>query len=255
MSSVDSPEVRLQQSWRTNAAVWTAAVRDGQIPSRRAGTDAAVCSAVLSANPKRVLDVGCGEGWLARALTAHGCQVIGVDASPELIASARALGGGRFEVMSYAELGSTAHTLGGPFDVAVCNFSLLGEDITFVLRAIGDFIRWNGWLVIQTVHPWMACGDAPYVDGWRIETFEGFGGQFPAAMPWYFRTAGSWWRTIIESGFTVERWEEPLDPISLRPLSLVMRCGPSGLRYSDQDGAENPAKARRSRPSQPLMPS
>ena len=111
-------------------------MRDGQIPSRRAGTDAAVCSAVLSANPKRVLDVGCGEGWLARALTAHGCQVIGVDASPELIASARALGGGRFEVMSCAELGSTAHTLGGPFDVAVCNFSLLGEDITFVFARL-----------------------------------------------------------------------------------------------------------------------
>ncbi len=223
-------------------------MREGQIPSRRAGTDAAVCSVVLLANPKHVLDVGCGEGWLARALTPRGCQVIGVDASPELIASARALGGGRFEVMSYAELGSTAHTLGGPFDVAVCNFSLLGEDIMFVLRAIRDLIRWNGWLVIQTVHPWMACGDAPYVDGWRTETFEGFGSQFPAAMPWYFRTAGSWWRAIIESGFTVERWEEPLDPISQRPLSLVMRCGPSGSRYYDQHSVDNQGATQTAEP-------
>jgi 2-polyprenyl-3-methyl-5-hydroxy-6-metoxy-1,4-benzoquinol methylase len=224
---VEGPEMRLQRSWRANAAAWTAVVREGRIPSRRAGTDAAACSAVLRGNPKRVLDVGCGEGWLARALAAHGCEVVGVDASPELIASASGLGGGRFEVMSYAELDASAPNLGGPFDVAVCNFSLLGEDTVSVLRAIASLIVPKGCLVIQTVHPWAACGDAPYRDGWRTETFDGFGGRFPAAMPWYFRTAASWWRTITESGFALEGWEEPLDPTSQRPLSLVMRCRPS----------------------------
>jgi hypothetical protein len=33
----------------------------------------------------------------------------------------------------------------------------------------------GGALVIQTVHPWTARGDAPYADGWRTETFAGFG--------------------------------------------------------------------------------
>jgi 2-polyprenyl-3-methyl-5-hydroxy-6-metoxy-1,4-benzoquinol methylase len=221
-----NPEARLQRSWRANAAAWTAVVREGGIPSRRAGTDAAVCSAVLLTNPKRVLDVGCGEGWLARSLGARGCEITGVDASPELVAAARALGGGRFEVMSYATLESALDILGGPFDVAVCNFSLLGEDIASTLRAIRGLIRLNGRLVIQTVHPWSACGDAPYRDGWRTETFDSFAGQFPEAMPWYFRTAGSWWRTIAENGFVVESWEEPLDPASQRPLSLMMRCHP-----------------------------
>ena len=28
--------------------------------------------------------------------------------------------------------------------------------------------------MIQTVHPWGACGDEPYRDGWRLETFDGF---------------------------------------------------------------------------------
>ena len=220
---VDSPEQRRQLSWRANAAAWTAVVREGRIASRRAGTDAAACSAVLRAEPKRVLDLGCGEGWLARALAAQGCEVVGVDASPELIAAARALGGGRFEVMDYAELNAPAAGLGGAFDVAVCNFSLLGEDIVPVLRAIAGLIP-TGSLVIQTVHPWTACGDAPYRDGWRSETFDGFGGEFPAAMPWYFRTAGTWLRIIAESGYVIERWEEPLDPTSQRPLSLVMCC-------------------------------
>jgi 2-polyprenyl-3-methyl-5-hydroxy-6-metoxy-1,4-benzoquinol methylase len=38
-------------------------------------------AAVLRDKPASVLDVGCGEGWLARALSAHACRVTGVDAS------------------------------------------------------------------------------------------------------------------------------------------------------------------------------
>lgn len=36
-----------------------------------------------------VLDAGCGEGYLTRALAARGAQVTGIDLSPRLIALAR----------------------------------------------------------------------------------------------------------------------------------------------------------------------
>jgi trans-aconitate methyltransferase len=39
-----------------------------------------------------VLDLGCGDGVLTLKLVESGCQVIGVDASPEMIAGAQALG-------------------------------------------------------------------------------------------------------------------------------------------------------------------
>lgn len=38
---------------------------------------------------KRVLDAGCGEGYLARVLTARGAHVTGIDLSPRLIEHAR----------------------------------------------------------------------------------------------------------------------------------------------------------------------
>src|SRR5579859_7826654 len=39
---------------------------------------------------QQVLDAGCGEGFLARVLAAHGAHVTGIDLSPRLVAMARA---------------------------------------------------------------------------------------------------------------------------------------------------------------------
>ena len=219
----DDPERRIEQSWRENAAAWTEAVRQGRIPSRRAGTDAAILAAIRQAAPRSVLDVGCGEGWLARALAAEGARVVGIDAAPELIAAARALGGA-FETLRYEALGAAATILGAPFDAAVCNFSLLGEDIATVLRGIRALLRRNGVLLIQTVHPRVACGDEPYEDGWRLESFAAFGATFLASMPWYFRTLESWDRVVAEGGFTVVERGGPTDPATGRTLSLLLRC-------------------------------
>ncbi len=41
---------------------------------------------------ERILDVGCGDGVLTEALVAAGARVTGIDASPEMIAAARARG-------------------------------------------------------------------------------------------------------------------------------------------------------------------
>src|SRR4051812_44951877 len=171
--SVDAAErsARMLQSWDSNADAWTDAVRERRIASRRAGTDDAVVAAVLRTKPPSVLDVGCGEGWLARALAAHGCRVAGIDASEGLIASARNLGCGTFFAMTYAALGARASELGAPFDIAVCNFSLLEAELAPLLGVLRDMLTARGRLVIQTVHPWVACGGEPYTDGWREETF------------------------------------------------------------------------------------
>src|SRR5688572_7925904 len=119
---------QISRSWIANADAWTSAVREHRIESRRVATDAAIVSAVLDQHPKTVLDLGCGEGWLARAL---GLDVVGIDGSPALIEAAKRLGGGEFHAMSYRELPSLNRT----FDVAVANFSLFEEDLHGLLVA------------------------------------------------------------------------------------------------------------------------
>jgi len=41
---------------------------------------------------ERILDLGCGDGSLTKKLVELGCQVVGVDASPAMVAAAQALG-------------------------------------------------------------------------------------------------------------------------------------------------------------------
>ena len=223
----DDRAARMIASWQSNAAAWTDAVRERRIASRRAGTDAAIVAAVLREPSAKIIDVGCGEGWLARELSRQGGDVVGIDASAALIEAARALGGARFETIDYDAIAGRAFELGAPFDVAVCNFSLLDADIAPVLRAIRELLQPRGRLLIQTVHPWTANGDQRYADGWREETFADFGGAFVASMPWYFRTLASWTETVAAAGFAIARCEEPTDPASGKPLSLLLTATPA----------------------------
>ncbi|MGO4702477.1 class I SAM-dependent methyltransferase [Dyella sp. 2RAB6] len=225
MSDHPPPEETILEVWHRNAGPWTDAVRERRIESRRLVTDSAIVEAVLSRAPRRAIDLGCGEGWLARALTVHGVEVLGVDAVPGLVEAARAQGGGRFETMSYARI--AAGELAAKADVVICNFSLLGKESTeAVLAAVPRLLEPAGALLVQTLHPLVACGELPYQDGWREGSWAGCGDGFGRAAPWYFRTLGGWLDTFAACGLRVARIDEPMHPHSGRPASIVFVLEP-----------------------------
>jgi SAM-dependent methyltransferase len=209
--------------WNANAAAWTTAVRNQLIPSRRAGTDAAIIDACTRLKPERVLDVGCGEGWLTRALAATVDELVGIDGSPALVAQARAAGG-RFEVLDYQALINDPSSMAGRWDVIVCNFALFGDPLAPLLAALAQRLASRGRLIIQTVHLWTVAGEGRYANGWREETFADFGVPFPAPMPWYFRTLQSWTAELQRAGLHIERVAEPLHNSTGQPLSLILQC-------------------------------
>ena len=223
---MSDPSRQLIDSWRANAPAWASAVRSGSIASRRLATDAAILRAVRERSPARVLDAGCGEGWLVRALAADGIQVTGMDASAPLIELARAEGGGEFILCSYAEAIEQPDRVGGPYDVVVLNFALFEESPAPLLGALGTRLLPGGVLLIQTIHPWSDAGRGRYVDGWRTETFSGMDG-FVESMPWYFRTMTSWLELLRESGYRLERLREPAHPDTGEPLSLLLAAVPN----------------------------
>lgn len=218
--SQDNPEQQILDSWTTNAQLWTQAVREEQIPSRVQLTDQAIVDTVLHHNPANVLDLGCGEGWLSRILARHGCQVIGVDATPALIDQARASGLAEYRLCSYQQIIDGQLNLS--VDCIVCNFSLFGEhSCQSLLSTLPTLLTSEGTLIIQTLHPLTACGDVPYTSGWRQGSWQGFSDQFSQPAPWYFRTLSNWLTLLQHSGFILHNLQEPTLANSSQPASVI----------------------------------
>ncbi|MGZ8288439.1 MAG: class I SAM-dependent methyltransferase [Telluria sp.] len=212
-------DAKVIDSWSKNTAPWTAAVRSGEIASRTLVTNQAIVDAVRSRSPKSALDIGCGEGWLVRAL--DGVDMVGVDVVPGLVDMARAAGAGDFRVMSYEDI--AAGQLKLSVDAAVCNFSLIGkESVEGLFAAAPAFLRPNGALIVQTLHPHAACGDAPYRDGWREGSWAGFSSDFTDPPPWYFRTLESWVSLYANHGFIIKELREPVNPVTGKQVSVIL---------------------------------
>ena len=236
MNSQDAEELEIIKSWHSNAAPWARAIRAASIASRRLVTDQAIIDAVASVSCARILDIGCGEGWLARALSALGMSVTGVDVVPELIAQAAASrdatgagaelhgtasGSVAFQVQDYGSIANRQWRC-GPFDAAVCNFSLLGrESVDSLIAALPCYLDDTGYLIIQTLHPVAACGERPYQDGWREGSWLGFSSDFNNPAPWYFRTLETWTALLQRCGFDILECREPRAPGAVTPASVI----------------------------------
>ena len=220
-------DAKIVDSWHHNVAPWTAAVRNEEIESRRLVTNRAIIDAVLSRSPASVLDIGCGEGWLVRAMAAHGVRGTGVDVVPALIDEARRTGGGDFHVMSYEDI--AAGSLHLTADAVIANFALIGErSVSSLLRITPTLLNPKGVVIVQTVHPLVGSGDQPYVDGWRAGSWAGFSSEFADPAPWYFRTMESWVKLIVDSGLRLLEIREPLHPVTQKPASAIFIADGSG---------------------------
>ncbi|MEO0339630.1 MAG: class I SAM-dependent methyltransferase [Bacteroidota bacterium] len=213
-------EEHIIASWNQNAGAWITAIQKEEIASRIAVTNQIIIDTVLEQKPKKVLDLGCGEGWLTRALVASGLDVLGVDVVPELVDAASSHGIGRFQVVSYEGLADGA--LAEKFDLIVCNFSLFGEEsVKQLFGCLHELLLPNGRIVIQTLHPHAKFIGQEYKDAWRQGSWQGFNSQFTNPAPWYFRTLETWKRLFQENQIDLSDTIEPINPATQDYASIV----------------------------------
>lgn len=72
---------------------------------------------------KRILNVGCGHGWLGARYARHGAKVVGMDGSKALIDEARATDRNAAWIVHDLDHGLPPDL--GPFDVAIAHMVLM----------------------------------------------------------------------------------------------------------------------------------
>jgi ubiquinone/menaquinone biosynthesis C-methylase UbiE len=116
----------------------------------------------------RVLDLGCGNGYIARRLASAGARVVGIDASSALVRAARCRERTAPLGVRYLEA-DAARIPGVPdesMDVVVANMSLMDiRDAGGAIAEVGRILRRGGRFVFSICHP---CFDVDTRSGWEI---------------------------------------------------------------------------------------
>ena len=211
---------KILQSWHANADAWIATIEGNDLESRVLATNDAIVTAVTALQPQRVIDIGCGEGWLCRALRSRGIEAWGVDAVLQLVKKAIEKDGPYYTTATYQELASGLHQLPLPFDVAVINFALLDEeDTAHIIHALPNLLRPTGYVVIQTLHS--SVVDAGTPSGWQRGSWNGMKQDFVQPYQWYYRSTADWYQLFESAGFCCIHMQEPAHPHSGKPLSII----------------------------------
>jgi SAM-dependent methyltransferase len=106
---------------------------------------------ISSSRTLRILDLGCGRGWMAPFLSTFG-RVTGVDFSQTGIAfAAEHYGAHGTFYLADAESSTLGLAAEAPFDVVVCSEVLEHTlDHADLIRQIAQFLRRGGWCVLTT---------------------------------------------------------------------------------------------------------
>lgn len=143
---------------------------------------------------ERVLDLGCGEGTLAEALRAAGCDVIGVDASAELVTAARARG------VNAQVMNGEALSFERDFDAVFSNAALHWmRDADAVLRGVYRALVPGGRFVAELG----GYGCVAKIRAALAQALTKYGIDANARDPWYFPSAEEYRGKLEHAGFRV----------------------------------------------------
>ena len=214
-------EDNIIKSWNKNALEWIKVIDNADIESRKF-TNKAILELIGNSPAIKILDVGCGEGWLTRSLGDMGKFVVGLDAIPELLENAEKKGQGTYYQMSYEEIILGNPIAEVPFDAAVFNFCLYQrEGLSQLLRQVKKSLSENGYIAIQTLHPFFLLqNDLGYKSQWINDSWKGLPGNFTDGHSWYARTFESWISVFKKAGLQLHQLQEVTND-DHKPISVI----------------------------------
>lgn len=212
----------------SSKAGWEEQARNWAAWARAPGHDAywqfrdAFFHEILPPPGRATLDLGCGEGRVARDLRERGHRVTAIDASPTLLDLARAADSvSTYLVADAAELPFDDRS----FDLVVAYNSLMDfDDMPGAVREAARVLEPGGRFAVCITHPVADAGrfrsrdaDAPFVISGSYFGRRPFGESFARrgleiTFHGYVAPLEQYMRALEDSGFLVERIREPAVP-------------------------------------------
>jgi SAM-dependent methyltransferase len=174
---------------------------------------------------RHVLDIGCGEGQVARRIAELGAEVIGLDPSATQVVEAH----GRAGRPRYARARAEALPCrSGAFDAVVACLVFEHVDaIDLALREVARVLEPGGRFVMLVGHPLLQAPRSGWVDDqtagehyWRIGAYLGEHAEIDEVAPgvklrFLHRPVSRYVQAIIDAGLLIDAMEEPAPPTAL----------------------------------------
>jgi ubiquinone/menaquinone biosynthesis C-methylase UbiE len=225
----DFTDADIQASWNLNADRWDAGYDQDGDRNRRYQSDEPMLALLGDVEGQRVLDVGCGNGYLCRKLARQGAKMTGVDLSDRFLEIARQREvqeplGITYHHASVAEMGFLPES---HYHKAVSNYVLMDvRDYNGALEQVYRVLRPGGCFVIVISHPCFSSGpggwEIPAADSPRREDrfafrVDAYFQSAPILVQWgdldpvisHHRPLRDYWQAFAAAGFSVDGFEEP----------------------------------------------
>ena len=216
----DVPEISDRSLWETHAGWWQ--------DSFTGGADAEYTEQIIPlaaehlAGAMQVLDVGTGEGQLARVAADAGARVVGIDPSRAQLAVARQRAGGP----AYLRAEAVALPFpDGTFDAAVaCLVFEHIEGVDAAIAEVGRVLRAGGRFLFLLNHPLLQVPGSGWIDDhileeqyWRIgpyltEDISLEEVDKDVFLPFVHRPLSRYVNAMASAGMVITRMEEPAPP-------------------------------------------
>jgi ubiquinone/menaquinone biosynthesis C-methylase UbiE len=217
----DSEQVR--ETWNRLAQDWQQQVGDDGDSNRRLNSDPILWKFVGNVQELRVLDAGCGTGYLARKLAAQGAIVTAVDIAEQMIEIAAQSAKEANQTIDFrVEDCARLHSLEDAFfDGIISNYVLMDvPDLEATVCAFSRVLKPDGIAVLVFSHPCFPQGEAATIDEatlytWKFPYFERHKyveppwKHFTSEFIWFHRPLSDYWKAFKNAGFAIVDLEEP----------------------------------------------
>lgn len=208
-----------QEEWQKNANFWIKIIRENLDPFRLKVTNRAILESLKDKKNLRILDIGCGEGYLCRILAKKGHRIFGIDFCPELIKAAKDLEKRRPLGIGYS-IGDFRKTKFPSlyFDAIISHHTINEiENPEEAFKEFSRILKKDGRLILLFLHPCFEIDPKIYFQKAKIKKSYYLVSGIKSPSPYFYLhlPLSEWIELLTRYGFLIKKIKEPHPSLKL----------------------------------------